>query len=295
MKSVIEQRWGKVYPFQRKITLAVQGIIDPDYGTYSKRICYARDAFRDRLDGLELGFFADEVDEIENALNEGLTRRQLGLFRNNSVHIAARAGCAVKSQTIDKIMMLCNILFQEHLICSVNFHLDMSPIFHYISSLADPGLPLCWENLGADAISGNTCEEAVKAIRNYPDWGIVFDIAHALEMESAGQPPPEHFLKTMGDRIRQIHFSWPGNLYTENQVGLNFETRHSLVHLDCANGSEMFSVLQNSQAEVITIEGVVPPGSVGKQLVMTEIDLIKKATSGSWDHIHERKNPASIL
>jgi len=95
MKSVVEQRWGRVYPSQRKITLAVQGIIDPDYASYSKRICYARDAFRDGLDGLELGFFADEVDEIENALSEGLTRRKLGLFRENSVHIAARAGCVV--------------------------------------------------------------------------------------------------------------------------------------------------------------------------------------------------------
>lgn len=267
--------------FRSKITLAIQGIIDTRYTAYSRRIRYGCDTFQGAVDGLEIGFFTDQAGAIENALDDTLVRKKLNGFGHNSIHVAARVDCPVRKPDIDKIMELCNALFYGRVIQSISFHLDLSRFFQYISYVAAPGLPLMWENLGKDSPFSNTYKELVAAVQSFPDWGIVFDIAHVLEMESCGQPSLGQYFETLGDRIKQIHFSWPGNLYSESQVGPDFKTSHSLVHLQRTNAAKIRSVLKNLHAEVITIEGVIPPGDLGEKLVIKEIEFIKSSFSSN--------------
>ena len=261
---------------RKKITLALQGIVDPKYKAYSKRIHHACKTYQDLVDGFDIGLFTYQSESIEKLFGDDLIREKLDHFEHNSVHVANSTDYPLKMEDITRIVGFCNSLFFDRLINSVSFHLDISPFFDHIRSLSSPGLTLLWENLGKDAGCANSYKEIVEASERFSDWGIVFDIAHALETESEGQPSIEKHIEFLNDKIKQMHFSWPANLYTEKQMGLNFITGHSLVHMNSDSERRIKPILKHSKAEVITIEGVVPPGDLGKQLIANEVDMIQK-------------------
>ncbi|MEA3486500.1 MAG: hypothetical protein U9R20_02475, partial [Thermodesulfobacteriota bacterium] len=206
----------------KNITLAIQGIIDPQFANYKRRIQYVADVFMPFIDGIEIGFFSFQAGELANILLSDVTKEILREFKCNSIHVAQRPEQQVLREDIVCVMNMVNNLFSNGLVQTVSFHLDMAYLFELIAEQSDPGLNLLWENLGKDAHIGNTYDELTKAAIQYPEWGIVFDIAHAMEMESYGQPSLLEHFDTFKQRIRQVHFSWPGNLYSENQVGSDF-------------------------------------------------------------------------
>ncbi len=71
-----------------KITLSLQGIIDPQMASYSKRICHACDSYQGIIDGFEIGFFCHQVKAAEKDICKDTVVKKLKRFKYNTVHIA---------------------------------------------------------------------------------------------------------------------------------------------------------------------------------------------------------------
>lgn len=258
-----------------KISLAVQGIIDPEHTNYSDRINLISKFYHGVLHGIDIGFFAHQVDTIVPQLSETNTRELLRKFQSNSIHVATVSPKHILEKDILLIVDLCNSFYQENLISSLSVHLDILSIIDRYKKYLDLGISLLWENTDKDAQKGNTFIECKNATYQYPDWNIVYDIAHGLEMEKAGEPAIEDTLKFFDKKVKQLHVSWPENLYPRRLVGDEFTTSHSFLHLAREHIPRISSLLGSTSAEMISIEGVVPPGDLGKEMIIKEVDFIR--------------------
>ena len=258
------------------ISLAIQGAVDPDYSNYRDRIIYLHNNLKDSIDGFDIGFFSYQIDELQETFNSEDVTGILEVFNANSLHVASNKSRDADPGWVENLITFANDLFEKSLITSVCLHLDLIDLFDEISSETTDGLMLNWEVLGSDAPAGNTLEEVEKAIVRFPRWGMTLDVAHIMEMEHFGQPGVGEYLKKFRNKIRQIHFSWPDNLYSENQVGPDFVTSHSMVNLDTSVTEPLIRHISDFDVDVITIEGVIPFGANGLNLVKEEVRLIKK-------------------
>ncbi len=256
--------------------MAIQGAIDPDYSNYQDRIIYLHNNLKDFIDGFDIGFFSYQIDELQETFNSEDVTGILEVFNANSLHVASNKSRDADSGWVEHLITFGNDLFEKSLITSVCLHLDLIDLFDEISSGTADGLMLNWEVLGSDALTGNTLEEVEKAIIKFPRWGMTLDVAHVIEMEHYGQPGIGEYLKRFRHKVRQIHFSWPDNLYSKKQVGPDFVTSHSLVSLDTTVTDSLIRLISGFEVDVITIEGVIPFGDRGLNLVKEEVMLIKK-------------------
>lgn len=261
------------------ITLNIQGIIDPSYPNTTDKTHFILEEFLHLLDGIEIGFFSNDHAVLEEILTNGNFQNKIAELGFNTVHVASPNGTPAERQDMIHIIELCNSLYKSNIIQWVSFHLDLIDYFPDIIASATDGLPLLWENLGSIAKKGNSFKEIQQAAKQYPEWGVVFDIAHFLEMKSQTDSDIHHWLNSFINQVKQIHFSYPENLYSPSIVGDTFTTSHSLVHLCNDNLDSAMTQIFNTKPEVITIEGVIPPGDIGKDLLQKEISIIHQMAS----------------
>lgn len=259
----------------RTVTVAVQGIIDPALAGYDRRVEHLASCCAGALDGVEIGLFLQDLEPVACALQSDAARRTLAGLACNTVHFARRAGRGLERAELARAMAWANELFAAGLVRWVSFHLDLEPWFGAVEDLAAPGLPLLWENMDADAGSGATLDEAVAALAAHPRWDVVLDLAHAVETRDGGGAPPVRWAEALGGRVRQMHYSWPDNLYPERLMGPGFGTRHSFVHLLDEAPAEYAEVLRRLPEAVITLEGVVPPGDAGRAMLLREAAAVR--------------------
>lgn len=259
-----------------RITLAAQGIVDPAYSDYAQRIAYIDQAFGDFFDGVEIGFFAHQTEEMDNALSRIKDEGSLRPGGENSLHVAHRPGAPLPGDWLKTVMRHAGELYDEGLITFMGFHLDMIDLFDDVTRLAPTGLTLAWELLGADAQSGNYRADAETAVAGYPEWKAILDVAHIGEMEQRGEPSVKVYFDHFQDNLKQIHFSYPDNLYPVSLVGEGFTTKHSLVSLDEENMDYYFGMLQSLHDVTVTIEGVAPPGPEGERMLRREATLARE-------------------
>jgi len=259
-----------------RLTLAAQGIVDPVYSDYAQRIVYIDRMFGDFFDGVEIGFFAHETEEMDNALSRIKNEGGLRPGGENSLHVAHRLGASLPDGWLETVMYRAGELYDEGLITFMGFHLDMIDIFDEVTRLAPPGLTLAWELLGADAQSGNRCADAETAVAGYPEWKAILDVAHIGEMERNGEPGVKVYFDRFQDNLKQVHFSYPGNLYPASLMGEGFTTKHSLVSLNEEYMDCYFGMLQSLHNVTVTIEGVAPPGPEGERMLRREATLARE-------------------
>jgi len=262
------------------VSLALQGLIDPALAGRELLLRHAVERYLGILDGVEIGFFVDQLDQYVAAFAAPGIREALAQFSCNSLHMVSRLGQAADDEMLIRGVALAGELYAQGVIGHASVHLDMASQATRAASLAESSLVLLFENTDSSADVGNTLEECKAALVRYPGRGIVLDYAHALEMEQAGGSGPEHYVRHLGDAVRQIHFSWPGNLYPEHLVGPDFSTRHSMLHLDPANAKDAARRLCGARPSVVTIEGVVPAGPEGEAMVRREAALIHSIFNG---------------
>lgn len=255
-------------------TVAVQGVIDPEVGGLAQRMVYLARGLAGRIQGVEVGFFAHTIEDVEEAWADPTARRAMGSLPANSLHVAQRAEIPLDQPTVRRVMALAGSLHRAGLIRCVSFHLDLLDWFDLFQSLGQ-GLDLRLENLGSDAAVGNTIDEVAAALRRFPAWGLVLDLAHAMEMQGKDGAGPRGYLARVGDRVRQLHYSWPGNLYGE--LAPEIKTSHSLTCLDAGLTAGLPRLAAAAPCAMITLEGVVPPGALGLELLASEMDMLEYA------------------
>jgi len=255
---------------KRRITISVQGFIDPLLKDYRNRILFILDNFSEIIDGIEIGFFLDQIKDISKAFIDEKVLNALEQFTYNTIHVANRSSTILLNE-IEEVMQYATKLFESKTINHISYHLDLFEKFDYIQFLNDINIPLFWENLGNTAVFGNRFQDMLNAVQMYPEWLVTFDIAHAMEMALKGEPEIEKYIEEFHFIIDQIHFSWPENLYSKIILDKNFDTAHSLVHLKKNKYQNFFDIIKKIKPKVITIEGVIPPGEIGIQLVHNEI------------------------
>lgn len=264
------------------VSLALQGIIDPVLADRASLITHASGRYRGVVDGLEVGLFVHQFPEYAAALEREEVRTALGVFSHNTLHLVVRRGVAVDESVLRDAVALAGELYASGLIRHLSVHYDMHRWFGAIQAAAPAAMPLLFENMDANSRHGITPQECADLIAEHPRWGMVLDVAHALETRDGKDTGPETFLATLGGAIRQMHVSWPGNLYDPGQMGEGFATRHSMVHLDTGNAAVIGSVLRGGPVDLVTVEGVVPPGEAGEAMVSREVELFRAfATQGS--------------
>lgn len=261
------------------VTLALQGLVDPALRDRGALLRHVVRRYAGLLDGFEIGFFTAQAGEFAEALADPALREALAAFAANSLHLVTRGGSPRADSHLGAALELADTLHLAGVIRRASVHLDMAAL-PQLADRGTDGVELLYENTDSDAAAGNTPAECEVALARHPERGIVLDYAHALEMERAGGAGPQRFIAGMGAAIRQVHFSWPGNLYPESLVGPGFSTRHSMVHLLPEAAEEARSKLRGVRPEVVTIEGVVPPGEPGGTMVEREAALVRTLFNG---------------
>ncbi|HER26393.1 MAG TPA: hypothetical protein ENI69_04715 [Rhodospirillales bacterium] len=261
------------------ISVSIQGMIDPLLGKIADRAIYTAQTLDGLIDGLEIGGFTKDFHKIEKALRQEPLRRILRSMPMNTLHIAAHPSTVPSDEELEGIVAVANKSAQSGLCNAISFHLDMFPWFEVIEKAADPGLRLVFENLGGDAERGNTVAEAKKAAERFPDWRFLLDTAHAMETKALRDEGPDDFARALDGRIEQIHFSWPGNLYPRELMGLDFSTRHSLSTMAPEKTGALFEFLGRHPVPLVIIEGVVPEGEAGWELLRREIETVRSVVS----------------
>ncbi|BCS89201.1 hypothetical protein [Pseudodesulfovibrio sediminis] len=261
------------------ITLALQGIVAPELRDYGVRIPYAAKTFGHLVDGLEIGMHAHMAPNIAQRILRPDVKKTLREFSRNSLHFAAHPDHPVDSEVLSSIIGLSSSLYEEGLIHTVSFHLDMQPFLDTIRQSLPLELRVLFENLDGRSTAFNTLEAMVQAVRDFPGWGVLLDVAHVLEMQEHTGQSVQDFFSALGDSIRQIHFSMPGHLYEKDDLWPGFEAMHSFAFL---GGEAAFGAYQSVDLlsiEHITLEGVIPPNH--EDYVAREIEYLKSLRPSS--------------
>jgi len=259
---------------KKKISLSLQGLIDPLLKNYNDKIIFISKIFPDIVDGIEIGFFLDQTIDVTKIFSSDKILNALNQYSYNTIHVANRSS-SISLTDIGIVMQHANNLFKNQQIKHIGFHLDFFQKFDFILSLNKTNIPLFWENLGNTVNFGNRFQDMLKAIKLYPEWYVTFDIAHAMEMILKGEPYLKTYIKRLNLFIEQLHFSWPDNLYSDIIADKEFKTAHSFVHLKKNICPKYFDIVKKINPKIVTIEGVIPQGDIGIELVLREINFIK--------------------
>lgn len=264
-----------------QVSVSLQGMVDPVYAAVADRVRWAGQALAGRVDGVEIGCYSRALPAVAEALEEDDVRAVLRGFGANTLHVVEHPDSPLDEGTASAVVALANRAFQAELVGALSVHLDMGRWFDRFEAEADPGLTLAFENLDASARLGRTLADVADTLAARPRWGLVLDVAHALEMEAEGEPPPETYAERFRDRTAYVHFSWAGNLYPATLVGADFNTRHSLASLAPERTARLFALIRAFPPPQVVIEGVIPPGPAGFDLLVREIAALRSCSPPS--------------
>lgn len=135
------------------------------------------------------------------------------------------------------------------------------------------------EYVGIEVLDGSVCfgnrfDEINRILQEHEFLKLVLDCAHVKEMEKNGEPNLAFYVDHFGEKIKEIHISQPGNHYDPNMMDGMFNTCHSLFSTN--NGdAEMLTGLRLPKNINYIIEGVVPCGKYGEELLRKEAQALK--------------------
>lgn len=255
-----------------RVGLALQSLIDPALADYGSRILWLDERLGSDLDSLEIGFFHEEAEPVAEAVRRPAVRAALGRKAGVSLHLASRSG-GLDPAGLAASLDLARDLARNGLLDRLSLHLDMEPCFAAVQALDLPGVALLFENPDSRAERDFAWDGLAAALERHPRFNLLFDLAHAAENQPRGCDPRKIAQQGQG-RIGQVHYSYPANLYDPALVGPGFATSHSLT---CLLGREAAAYARTAAGLCpdVTIEGVVPPGEAGLDLLRQEIALVR--------------------
>ncbi len=261
-----------------RISLALQSIIDPALADYGDRILWLEKHVGHNLDGMEIGLFHEHIDSVMPAVLRPKALAALGRMKTVSLHLAKRTP-RLDMEALKRCLDLGRQLLLACPLHRLSFHLDMEPCFHLLHTNVLPGVARLVENPDATAQPGFTWQEMAAFLDSHKGFQLLFDMAHAGENDR-DHCRPEDFIRQMGGTIGQIHFSYPANLYDAVVTEPEFTTSHSMASLLPPSAARNYAAtILDAPCRELTIEGVLPPGDVGRDLLLLEIALLRSLDS----------------
>lgn len=165
-------------------------------------------------------------------------------------------------------------------IAGICVHPDLVADFSALTPFILPGAYVGIEILDMNACCANTFDEFKSILDEHPFLQPVLDTAHIQGMESGGEPSLESYITYFGDNIREIHVSQWGNFYDPGRMEESFTTDHS--HFAAASGGKGIpAILSRLVLPHFVIEGVIPEGTYGEELVAREVEMLRRAIGGA--------------
>ncbi len=153
-------------------------------------------------------------------------------------------------------------------------HPDLVADFSVLERLRVHDAYIGIEVLDPTVLFGNRFSQISGILKKFEFLDIVLDTSHILEMEKWGEPSYDFYLNHFRDKIREIHLSRPGNHYSPGRLTDKFSTNHSLFSTN-SEGVNMLSGLPLPENVNHVIEGVIPYGKYGEELLAKESRLLK--------------------
>lgn len=256
----------------RPVTVALQGVLDPDCTDHLARARFVDRATEDKVAGYELFATPDylfrEHDLFRDRLFEHL-KKSTAL----TLHIY-RGDYPDETEYFTRFVAVANDYLDYGLkLKGAVYHPGDVRAIEQLRPLADD-IFIAAEVLGHFSEEGRLVEEFDRLFEAHPWLSMTLDSAHVMETEEEGGPKLEVFAERFQDRIRQIHVSWAGNLYPPERMEPDFDTTHSMLNLSGAPDRPLGNTFHWLENSIVTLEGVVPGGQFGQDCLRRELDLI---------------------
>ncbi|MFH1624223.1 MAG: hypothetical protein ABID54_03595 [Pseudomonadota bacterium] len=221
---------------------------------------------------LDREFFLKGHERLEKQLIDGLVRfdRVLIHLHSNQLNRFGRNYFTDKSLTIIKrLFEQCNNI--EGLCVHPDLVDDFSALERFIVNGKYMGIEVLDENV----TFGNHFSEIREILEEYEFLDLVLDTAHVQEMARKGEPDLDSYFDVFGDRVKEVHLSETGNYYENDFMSEDFTTSHSLLCAD-HGATEILPNLRRSFPVNYVIEGIVPYGRYGEDLLKKEVEMLRR-------------------
>lgn len=150
-------------------------------------------------------------------------------------------------------------------------HPDLVADFAVFRPLVSDDFYVAGEVLDEECDSYNTFTSIEELLSRHDYLGLVLDTAHIAGMVPAGEPPFEKYCEAFASRVVEVHISQTGNHYAAAEMGPTFGTNHSLLSLGTNKVAASLGPLQDISKLNLVIEGVIPAGDYGADLLENEV------------------------
>ena len=151
-------------------------------------------------------------------------------------------------------------------------HPDLISHYDIWRELSSPRYYIAIEVLDGNALFGHRKRHIETLLNNYAYFDLVLDTAHIMETQAMGEPSLSQYASLFRSRIREIQVSHNGNYY--QRMPESFTTAHSLFAV-AGNSEETIRVIKDLDDINVVIEGVIPPGPDGEQLLEQELSILQ--------------------
>jgi hypothetical protein len=260
------------------ISLGTQGILSLNGLSLLEKLTLARRKFSNLVDGFEMLLSPDFVQKECHKDKDALVKL-LSHYTYNTFHLyGARKFSLGDNEWTHNCFEVMPYFFESHTVRRAVVHPDQVIDMGFLSRIAaEKGVRIGIETLGTEAAFGNRFADIEKILSNHVVFDLVADTAHIAEMVVQGEPPLETYVARFFDRLKQIHFSAPGNLYSDLAGEEMIQTPHSLVSLRWKNAGDFLPCIDRIKDVPFTIEGVVPSNQNAEAMLMDEIKLLRGA------------------
>ena len=259
------------------LNLQIHSLIEYSEKTLLERLVLTEKKFGKFLDGFEIYIFPEYSNKQHQKDKEKISQI-LSKYHVNTFHLVANQQFPFNknSEWAEQCFQTMHYYNCKKLITRAVVHPDIFVDLDYLLQLSNKySIKIGIEILGEDASTGNTFTTISNIMTQYKDFDLVADTAHIYEMTIRGEPPMDVYFKSFSNRLKHIHISAAGNFYNELNISEDIRTSHSLVSLKWKSLYQFIPIISRINNLLFTIEGVVPSGNFGKDLLLSEISFIR--------------------
>ncbi|GEM_PF-3173999 len=258
------------------IILAVQGLSGLDGLPFREKLDLVERKCAGLVDGFEFLVTPDFV-ERDYKENKERFRDFFSGYKCNAFHLFGKAGLELgDNDWTRRCFDVMAPFFSAGLMQRAVVHPDHVCDMDFLERLsAEKGVLIGIETLGSSSFRDNRYRDIERILAEHSPFQLVADTAHIGEMVPLGEPPFDDYVTRFSDRLAQVHFSAPGNLYKGLDLDDEINTPHSLVSIAWKRPADFLPGINRVKGLPFTIEGVIPSGDKGEDMLRSEIEFLR--------------------
>jgi hypothetical protein len=235
------------------------------------------------LDGVDIWFFATKdsiIPEFDQATIEFLNSMELLSVHTDFYDYNWRGEVDFNEfrQRLRTINNMCLQLGARDFTVHADFLIRYPEQIMSMLKTELPNVHISFEFMDKEKIYGNHPNHFKDIFKKDTSFGLVMDLAHLQDFLGEFDWTDFFYDPFLENRITYVHASNHAHMLQKNfYSGLGFKNMNA-VHVLCKSDISLFSneLLDECRKYPIVIEGIIPPGEVGIELLLQEIHWLKK-------------------